>query len=305
MYKTFASAEFKKGPQQPSYEDQFRDILAIFKIRERERRERERRDILDIFKIQERERRERERRDILDEYFTWIPADLLTWTTDTRIWNYLWTNRFEKQFASEEDFLAVYEWLYPELSEIQNLKFKDKLEEFKDTLEERRNERKLKQATKLKAAITKAKHARLIKEWKDAGLIKQWEEDAAKLAEIKERELEKKTRDNEREKAIKNDTFETYKFTESLYVRDIVKVSGYVGRLLSITEDTMYEVTTFHDNNTFLCGREELFRPIPESDDIAYRDDNGDCTYDSSGYLHGYYDEDRDGWYEHGEFTRY
>ena len=70
MFHTFASAEFKKGPLQLSYEDQFKDIL-------------------EIFNNTTIENRKKKRKQILDKYFTWTPADF--WTTDTRIWNDLWT----------------------------------------------------------------------------------------------------------------------------------------------------------------------------------------------------------------------
>lgn len=336
MYKTFASAEFKKGPQQLSYKDQFQEIVNAFNRDDSP----ERRD------------------EILRDYFTWTRDEMFTWTTDTRIWNELWTLSARRLEIADKVFIDVYEWLYPNLSEseIQDLDFKQKLVD-------RRNER----AAKLKAEITRAKHAKLIKEWKDAGLIKQWEdaaeikeseeekqrikelkkredaerEDAGKLyrqrkrderderianktatpAEIKEveeekqrieeaeeerlekktMELKKQTRDKERDNAIKNDEFEKYKFTEPLYVGDIVKVSGYVGRIISISEYPRYHVRTFHDGNSVWCARVSLFRLIPESDDIAYRDDYGDKTYDNLGYKHGYYDAERDGWWEYGD----
>ena len=137
--------------------------------------------------------------------------------------------------------------------------------------------------------------------------IKEAEEEKQRIEEAEEERLEKKTmelkkqtRDKERDNAIKNDEFEKYKFTEPLYVGDIVKVSGYVGRIIS-SEYPRYHVRTFHDGNSVWCARVSLFRLIPESDDIAYRDDYGDKTYDDMGYKHGYYDAERDGWWEYGD----
>lgn len=141
-------------------------------------------------------------------------------------------------------------------------------------------------------------------------------------------ELKKQTRDNEREKAIKNDAFETYKFKEPLYVKDIVKVYGYVGRIISISEYprsdtseevehptipsrlnemTVYLVYTFHNMQSEWCKRAGLFRLIPETDDdelAAYSDDYGDKTYDEDGAYHGYEESfhGRDGEWVHGEF---
>ena len=113
MFHTFASAEFKKGPRQLSYEDQFKDILEIFNNTTNTTIE----------------NRKKKRKQILDKYFTWTPADF--WTTDTRIWNDLWTF-FNLSWGGKPDilkktrkFFEVYVWLYPELTEIQDLDFKD------------------------------------------------------------------------------------------------------------------------------------------------------------------------------------
>ena len=495
MYKTFASAEFKKGPLEPSYKDQFKEIVKAFNID----------PSLEM------------RKKVLYEYeyFTGITRGFLNvLTTDTRIWNDLWALREtpglsydvndHHTIVSEKTFLEVYEWLYPELSEIQNLKFKYKLEErrwHRQEAEQKKQEaEQKKQEAEQKKQEDAAERARLIKRWKtilegtwdvpwhmgqrkqdrskpwqrldrskpgsfsyeynkklkliwknfvrkekwwedetdkeliDEKLIKiikemklscnyhvpilkkmpledskrldqrlpeltdeeliiilkkmplenlkridnflpaktedqleeekindqtfvhnrieaqstyytrkRWEtgnttptdklkrEEKEKEEEEKERRWKaqerrsnpnviqaKKDRENKREDAIKNDKFKTYKFDETLYENDIVKVGGYMGRLISIRvrEDTMYEVTTFHDNQTFFVRRKALFRPIPEyANDIAYRDDNPDNphTYDIDGRRRDSYDDSD--WYDEetnrvrdavtGEWTRH
>ena len=177
MYKTFASAEFKKGPLQLSYEEQYNTIL-------------------EIFKLTTRENREEKREQILSEYFflgnsfwgkvNWDKVDgLLTQTTDTQVWNELWTNRSklvsdEEADEWEEFFLAVYEWLYPELTEIQDLYFKEEFKE--ESKEKRQKKRERKQAAKeaaKEAAKKAAKEAVKAKEAAEAKerdqLIKRWE----------------------------------------------------------------------------------------------------------------------------------
>jgi hypothetical protein len=108
------------------------------------------------------------------------------------------------------------------------------------------------------------------------------------------------------------------KFDETLYEDDIVKVGGYMGRLISKGNPYInYVVKTFRDGKILtVYDRTKLFRPIPMPATIAYKDDKpplGGYTYDIDGHLHGHFcdtdeDEDEDlyecGDYWHGQFQR-
>lgn len=268
MFHTFASAEFKKGPRQPSYEEQYNTILKKY----------------------ENNKSDKTRQEILQDYFSNDEMFTFFNLTDTQVWNKLWKDLWKSESAmapmERNKFLKFYAWLYPELSEIKDLNkdlnFKDALKGYlalyqpKQTTEvtkKQKKKKKLSAAEEEKQRIEKAEEERL---------------------EKKTMELKKQTRDQDRDNAIKDGKFDKYKFNEPLYVGDVVKVSGYVGRIYEKGYPGarwIYKVKTFHDwgGKITVSNRKELFRPKPlEPGPIKYKDDKGQLyTYDEDGLLQG------------------
>ena len=178
MYKTFASAEFKKGPLHPTYKEQFNTILEKYNL---------------WLLIPKHERTRQVPKDVLNEYFTWTGGGLLMWKSrsDTEIWNDLWALQETQELSydvnghpitvSEKTFLDVFEWLYP-------LIFPKDLN-FSDAILSRRKERKAFWAKKVAQKERKivaeraqekrknvAERDRLIKRWKPI-LEGKWRDD--------------------------------------------------------------------------------------------------------------------------------
>jgi len=185
MYKTFASAEFKKGPQHPTYKEQFNTILEKYNLWLRFNSG-----------IPKHERMRKVPKDVLNEYFTWTGGGLLMWKSrsDTEIWNDLWALQETQELSydvnghprivSEKTFLDVYEWLYPllyynpnskkmKLSKIEkDLNFNDALLSRRKEHVKKREEKDAQKERKIAAERAQeerkiaAERARLIKRWK-------------------------------------------------------------------------------------------------------------------------------------------
>jgi len=112
MYKTFAPAEFKRAYNAPTYEEQFKEILKKYEQYLHLKKNGEHQDV---------------RGAVLEEYFEehlngWLPQGWLV-KSDTEVWNDLWKKAKKNELAddqgepvSDQKFLNVYEWLYPNLT---------------------------------------------------------------------------------------------------------------------------------------------------------------------------------------------